>query len=175
MVILLFFVLHSCNKDEFDTDYPDVHEFVEQLKNGTYSEFEYNESGERLWAIMPNFTNDHVAELIELANDTSFLPKIECIPLNPMSSRVPFPSDRQGKIYLAEYLLWCAQYAIDEGFPSLDPFLVDNRVNSPGVGISAKEILEVRTYYQDWYQQYGDTEKDDEIPHPLSGTSYRWF
>ncbi|WP_346856959.1 DUF4943 family protein [uncultured Draconibacterium sp.] len=176
LLIVLLAVFYSCSKDEFDIDAPDVHTFVQQLKNGTYNEFYYNEAGEKVWALMPAFELDHVAELIELASDTSFLPEeLKCVPLNPMSSRIPFPSNRPGKIILGEYLLWCAQYAIEGGFPSLDPFLVNNNEEEPGKGISAKEILEARNAYEIWWNQYGDTDINEETPHPLSGTPYRWF
>lgn len=39
---------NSCDKGNFDIKNPDVRIFVEQLKDGTYDEFETGEKGEKL-------------------------------------------------------------------------------------------------------------------------------
>jgi len=57
--VVIFAVLallcSGCDKNSFDLSNPDVREFVKQLENGTYSQYEYTEDGERLWAKMPDF------------------------------------------------------------------------------------------------------------------------
>lgn len=173
--LVFIFLLFSCEKDKLDLDNPDVSLFVEQLKDGTYNEFYYNDSGEKVWALMPDFRLKHVPQLIGYGADTSFIPELRCVPNNPISSRLMWPINRPGKVILGEYLLWCAQYAIDGHFPSLDPFLVNNNEEQIGKGITAKEVLQVKDYYESWWNLYGNKENVSEAPHPLAGTPYRWF
>jgi hypothetical protein len=45
----------GCERGRFDVSNPDVMEFVKQLKNGTYDQYEWTEEGDRLWTIMPAF------------------------------------------------------------------------------------------------------------------------
>ncbi len=172
-VFILSFVLFSCEKDELDIENPDVRLFVEQLKNGTYNQFERNGNGEKVGAEMPAFTLKHVSQLIDYAADTSFIPDLSCVPINPISSRLMWPINRPGKVFLGEYLLWCAQYAIDGHFPSLDPFLVNTNEEKTGKGITAKEVLLVRDYYENWWNLYNENVL--EAPYPLGGTPYIWF
>ena len=82
----------SCEKDEIDLDNPDVQKFVQQIKSGTYNLYEKGENGEDLWLQMPNFTKNNIQALIELSQDTTHIAKY---PLNPISSRTPFPSGRE--------------------------------------------------------------------------------
>jgi hypothetical protein len=175
VLIAILVCFCGCNDNEFDLHEPEVMLFVEQIKNGTYNEFHYNDAGERIWALMPEFGLEHVPQLVALAADTSFIPELDCVPFNPMSSRTPWPLDRPEKIYLGEYLLWCAQYAIEGHFPSLDPFIVNSNREEIGYGINGKEVLEIRTIYQNWWQEYGSRGITKETPQPLSDTSYRWF
>jgi len=77
------------------------------------------------------------------------------------------------KVILGEYLLWCAQYAINGHFPSLYPFLVNKNEEEIGKGITAKEVLLVSYYYKGWWNLYN--ENITEAPHPPDGTPYPWF
>lgn len=99
---------------------------------------------------------------LEISNDTSY---IKNFPLNPISSGVPFPYERQ-YIMLGECLLWTVEGIRNgSGYGSLNPVLVDTIT---GRGLNGSEILTVRDHYQDWwsnYEQNGWKEKD-----PLEGT-----
>ncbi len=173
-ILTSLMLLTSCQKDDFDFNNPDVSKFVSQLKNGTYNTYHVNENGEKLWTEMPAFTMKHVPQLIEHAKDTSLIPDLSCVPVNPISSRLMWPHNRPGKVILGEYLLWCAQYAISGRFPSLDPFLVNSNEEKIGNGITAKEVLHVQKLYENWWLLYGEKDNPDEIQ-PLYGTPYHWF
>jgi hypothetical protein len=171
-----FFVLVllciGCEKEKFDISNPDVAVFVRQLKNGTYSCYEKGEMGENLWLIMPNFKSDHMSSLIEFADDTAH---ISSFPINPVSSRRPYPEGREYFI-LGECLLWTAEGIRNGyGYGSLDPFLIDtaSAENERYAGLNGDEILIVRAIYEDWWNKNKDYDwmnKD-----PLGDTSYRWF
>ncbi len=38
--------------------------------------------------------------------------------------------------------------------------------------LNGEEVLKVRGIYQDWWNQYGDSENSDKMP--LDGTDYFW-
>jgi hypothetical protein len=180
-LVVLFSV--SCEKEGFNLNNPNVSKFVSQIKSGTYSQVYVNEEGESVWALMPEFTMEHVPQLIEYANDTTHLTDLSCIPLNPKSSRMPIPHDRDYMI-LGEYLLWCAQGVISGGgefeFPSLDPYLVKPElIIGPGpwtepTGLMGEEILDVCGLYLDWWTEYGAEGEADGVQ-PLDETIYSWF
>jgi len=169
LIILTLFCL-SCEKDEFDPNNPDVEKFVQQLKNGTYDCYEKGENGENLWPLMPKFTKNHIQSLIEFSKDTSQLTNF---PVNPISSRTPFPYDRQYFI-LGECLLWSIEGIRNgSGYGSLDPYLIDTLAIDKYSGLNGKTILKVRDYYENWWLEYKDN--DWKNKNPLEGTSYLWF
>jgi hypothetical protein len=164
----LFFF--GCERNEFDPNNPDVVKFVQQLKNGTYNFFEKGENGENLWLIMPKFTKDHIESLIDFSKDTTH---INNFPINPISSRKPFPNERDYFI-LGECLLWTVEGIRNgSGFGSLDPYLIDTTSLEESKGLNGQEILIVRDSYQGWWNNFRDSvwkEMD-----PLDGTPYKWF
>mgnify|MGYP000975965219 CR=1 FL=1 len=170
---LLSVICLGCERSSFDVNNPDVEEFVKQLKNGTYNEFEQTEDGVRLWAKMPSFSREDVPALISLSKDTELVTPCDHFPVNPLSSMWPYRVvDGKECIMLGEYLLWCAE-AVLEGkeYASLNPVLVDIN-DSPVVRLSGMVILSVREMYQDWWDQNGSL--DDPATHPLDGTGFEW-
>lgn len=122
LIVLLFFPILSCEKDKFDLNNPNVEQFIHQLKNGTYTQYEKGENGEILWLVMPEFTKNHIQSLIDFSKDTSH---INNFPVNPISSRTPFPNNRNYFI-LGECLLWTVEGIRNgNGYGSLDPYLID--------------------------------------------------
>lgn len=169
-ISLLLLLCFGCEK--FDIDNPDVAVFVKQLKNGTYDCYEKGETGENLWLLMPKFTTNHISSLIEFANDTSH---ISDFPVNPNSSRTPFPEGREYFI-LGECLLWTMEgIRTGYGYGSLDPFLIDTALaeSERYKGLNGDEILIVRDIYKNWWDNYKDGDWND--TNPLEETSYRWF
>ena len=116
---ILILLCIGCEKDKFDIDDPDVAVFVNKLKSGTYDYYERGETGENLWLLMPEFTPDHISSLIDFAYDTTH---ISDFPVNPVSSRRPYPEGREYFI-LGECLLWTVE-GVRNGnrYGSLDPF-----------------------------------------------------
>ncbi len=172
VLAVLSAVFFSCAKGDLDIHNPDVEVFVQQLKDGTYNNFEKGEDGENLWFLMPNFTEDHIATLIDKAKDTSH---INYFPINPISSRSPYPQDRDYFI-LSECLLWVVEGIRNgTGFGSLDPFLIDNSRDEVTryKGLTGEEILGVRDLYDSWWNAHNDG--DWESVDPLGDSSYRWF
>ena len=162
----------SCEKDKFDIDNPNVEIFVKQLKNGTYDYYEKGENGENLWLLMPKFTRSHIPSLIAFAKDTTH---ITDFPINPISSRRPFPEGRDYFI-LGECLLWTVEGIRNGyGYGSLDPFLIDTALTESErfKGLKCTEILIVRDIYKDWWNNFKDNDWKD--INPLGETSYRWF
>ena len=155
----------------FDVDNPDVALFVSQLKSDTYSCYEKDEFGQNLWLLMPKFKATHIPALLEYAKDTTF---INHFPLNPVSSRTPYPVGRN-KFILGECLLWIIEgIRTNVTYPSLDPYMVNGPSKEMKTGLTKMEILEVRELYYNWW--YGST-----IPEwwlrtpPLNGTTYLWY
>lgn len=171
-IAVLVLLCISCKKEKFDVDNPNVAVFVEQLKSGTYDFYEKGETGENLWLLMPKFTQNHISSLIEFAKDTSH---ILDFPVNPISSRRPFPEGREYFI-LGECLLWTVEGIRNgNGYGSLDPFLIDTSLNESEryKGLTGYEILLVREIYKQWWLDYRDTEWQDK--NPLGETSIKWF
>ena len=167
--VMIFFCI-SCEKAEFDISNPDVETFVHKIKNGSYDYYEKGEKGENLWLLMPGFTKSHIQSLIDLSRDTSH---IKDFPVNPVSSRKPFPEGR-GYFILGECLLWTVEGIRNGyGYGSLDPYLIDATLDYTYKGVSGKEILIVRDFYQDWWRNFKD--KDWKDTSPLDGKAYRWF
>lgn len=170
---------------DFDVNNPDVALFVSQLKAGTYNSYKKDEFGQNLWLEMPKFTAAHIPALLEFAKDTA---SIYQFPLNPISSRSPYPSDRNYFI-LGEGLLWIVE-GIRVGattastamglpefkFASLDPYLIKGSPFTKEVkkGLTKSEILQVRELYYNWW--YGSDILEWWLRNPpLEGTDYNWF
>lgn len=161
----------GCSKD-FNLQNPDVKSFVNQIKKGTYNCYEKGEDGGDLWLLMPKFTGDHIKTLLDYAKDTVH---IYDFPVNPISSRRPFPEGRDYFI-LGECLLWTVEGIRNGyGFGSLDPFLIDTAkpINERYKGLKGTEILIVRDGYSDWWYNFKNSNWQD--TNPLEQTSYRWF
>ena len=172
IIIFLPLLFIGCEKEKFDIDNPNVATFVKQLKNGTYNCYEKGETGEILWLLMPKFTQNHISSLIEFAKDTSH---ISNFPINPISSRTPFPAGRDYFI-LGECLLWTVEGIRNGyGYGSLDPFLIDTALTESEryKGLKGKEILIVRDIYKNWWNNFKDKNWKDK--NPLEDTSFRWF
>ena len=172
MISLLSVLIISCDPGEFDFNNPKVKSFVEELKAGTYDDYELGDDGQNLWLKMPAFNENHIASLIELANDTT---RIDKFPLNPISSRTPYPNGRSYLI-LGECLLWTVEGIRNgSGYGSLDPYLIDATKDDLEryFGLSNSEILDVRELYQAWWDENknGNWEEVD----PLEGTGFAWF
>ncbi len=166
------FLTIGCEKDDFDLNDPDVEIFVNQLKSGKYDKYEKGNNDENLWLLMPDFSQNHIQSLISFSKDTSH---IVAFPINPISSRQPFPEGREYFI-LGECLLWTVEGIRNgSGYGSLDPFLIDtaNSDSEKYKGLNGNEILIVRDFYKEWWINFKD--KDWENKNPLEGTSYRWF
>jgi len=171
-VIFLSILCTGCTKDKFNLNKPDVDLFVKQLKNGTYNLWEKGEKGENLWLLMPAFNPGHISALLEHAKDTSHINEF---PINPISSRRPFPEGREYFI-LSECLLWIVEGIRNGyGYGSLDPYMIDTSLidSERFKGLRCNDILIVRDIYKEWW----DTLKDDvwQSKDPLEETSYRWF
>jgi hypothetical protein len=172
VLLILLFSITNCEKDKFDIDNPDVAVFVKQLKNGTYDCYEKGETGENLWLLMPKFTQSHIQSLIDFSKDTSHITNF---PINPISSRRPYPEGREYFI-LGECLLWTVEGIRNGyGYGSLDPFLIDTALTESErfKGLKCIEILIVRDIYKDWWNNFKDNDWKD--INPLGETSYRWF
>jgi hypothetical protein len=170
--VLILFCM-SCEKEDFDIDNPEVEKFVQQIKNGTYDNYSLGENGEKLWTIMPRFTTEHIPLLIKLSNDTMLVCPSDHFPTNPVSSIRPYRIiDDNLCIMVGEYLLWCVEGIINErGFGSLTPVLMKNGEYTEE-GLSGAEILKVRKYYQNWWDEYGKAGDLNKLV--LEGTPYTW-
>jgi hypothetical protein len=170
LAIIFFFAFISCQKERFDVQNPDVDLFVKQLKAGDYHCYHKNEEGENLWLLMPGFRDVNIPALLKYASDTAV---ISDFPVNPMSSRRPFPPDREYFI-LAECLLWTIEGIRNgTGFGSLDPYLVRAEWPDNQELVKGTEILVVRQHYQEWWSDYKNG--DWKSANPLKDADYRWF
>lgn len=170
--IILILLCIGCEKEKFDIDKPDVAVFVKQLKNGTYDYYEKGENGENLWLLMPKFTRSHIQSLIDFSKDTTH---ISDFPVNPISSRRPYPEGREYFI-IGECLLWTVEGIRNGyGYGSLDPFLIDTSLAESirHKGLKSVEILIVGDIYKIWWNNFKDSDCKDK--NPLQETPYRWF
>jgi hypothetical protein len=173
IILSVFALLFSgCEKGSFDISNPDVAKFVRQLKNGTYSQFEWSQEGERLWALMPAFGNDDVPALLSLAADTCLVTPCDHFPVNPVSSIPPYRADDgRESIMIGEFLLWCAEAVIEgKDYASLVPVAYDE--NDPQRRLTGKEILSIRNTYLEWWKT--NNPPANPAPLPLDGTTYSW-
>ncbi len=86
IVLILSLFCINCERNGFDIENPDVARFVQQIKNGTYDNYELGENGQKLWTKMPHFKAKHIPTLLNLANDTMSVCPCDHFPLNPISS-----------------------------------------------------------------------------------------
>ncbi len=171
LISLLTIILSGCSK-EFNLQNPDVKDFVQQLKNGTYNCYEIGENGEILWLQMPEFTEDHIQSLLDFAGDTAHITQF---PVNPISSRRPFPDGREYFI-LGECLLWTIEGIRNGyGYGSLDPILMDTTKTIPErfKGLTGAGILTVRDLYSDWWSL--NKKSNWQNINPLNQSPYRWY
>ena len=174
LLFLLSFLSLSCKRNDFDLDNPNPVKFVEQLKDRTYSKYEFGENGEKLWTKMPSFGKRHIAQLLELAKDTTLVCPSHHFPINPVSSIPPYRvGDGKTCIMISEYLLWCVEgIMLQKRFGSLVPFLVD-RSHAEPTRLTGKQILQVRALYLKWFEvQYKAGQLGES---PLPGTNYLWM
>lgn len=173
IITLLTMLCSGCDKGNFDVNNPDVTEFVKELENGTYNQYEWTDEGERLWAKMPDFQKKDIPALISLAKETSLISPCNHFPVNPISSMWPFRIvDGKECIMLGEYLLWCVEAVIEgKDFASLNPVLC-NKDYPNDQRLDAAEIMAVRKLYQDWWDEYGHKATPEKLP--LEGTIYIW-
>jgi len=170
----LFIFCMSCERDDSNIDNLGVERFFQQIKNGTYNEYELGENGEKLWTVMPNFKKENIYLLLTLANDTSLVCPCDHFPINPISSIPPYRKyGNQTCIMMGEYLLWCVQ-AIIEGktFASLIPILAKKESTMEKENLSGREILHLRRIYIEWWEEYSNTGDWERLP--LDDTNYRW-
>ncbi len=171
LLLLSIFIMPyaSCEKSEFDLNFPNVEEFVQLLKSGTYDYYEKGENGQDLWLLMPGFTKNHISSLLETSKDTSH---IKDFPINPVSSLPPYPNDRQYFI-LGECLLWTIEGIRNgTGYGSLVPYLIETSSKENPKILSGAEILVVRDLYLDWWSKYTFGNWKDISP--LEGSPYKW-
>lgn len=168
----LFLFCMSCEMGDFNVENPDVEKFVQQITNGTYDKYEFGENGEKLWTNMPHFKEENIPLLLGYSMDTTLICPCHHFPINPISSIPPHRVDN-GKdcMLIGEYLLWCVEGIIEgSAFPSLTPILENQ--NKGHERLNGKEILEVRTLYQDWWEEYSKSGNTSKLP--LEGTIYQW-
>lgn len=169
-ITILTVFCFGCDRNEFDPHNPEVVKFVQQIKNGTYNFYEKGENGEKLWLIMPKFEKDNIPTLIDFSKDTTHINEF---PVNPVSSRTPYPNNREYFI-LGECLLWTVEGIRNgSGFGSLDPYLVDTTSLDEFKGLMGSEILSVRDSFKVWWSNFKD--RDWKEKNPLDGTPYKWF
>ena len=170
LVLTLILFCVSCQKDDFDIDNPDVEKFVQQLKENSYDQYVLGENGEKLWLKMPKFSKEHISSLLEYAKDTS---QIKKFPINPISSGVPFPYDRQ-YIILGECLLWTVEGVRNRFiYGSLNPVLLESTSDGKHKGLKGIGILKVRDIYIEWWtENQNDTWQEK---NPLEETPYAWY
>ncbi len=167
-MVLATAVLSACKKESFDINNPDVTVFVQQLKSGTYTEYEKDENGRPLWLKRPFFRQEHIGALIELSKDTTHITKF---PTSPISSQSPFPEGRDYFI-LGECLLWLVDGI--RGAGSMNPYLIDNSKdpNERYKGVTAAEIWMLSDLYKEWWNNHKNG--DWKTTSALTNTSYGW-
>lgn len=171
--VLILFCM-SCEKDDFNVDNPDIEHFVQHIKDGSYNKYELGVNGEKLWAIMPNFTKEHIHLLLKFADDTSLVCPCDHFPANPASSIPPYRmKDSEACIMVGEYLLWCVEGIIGGNtFASLTPILIIKESNIKEERLSGEEVLEVRKIYLEWWEEYEKSSIFERLP--LEETIYGW-
>ena len=159
---LIAILLTSCQEEDFDIRQPDVGRFVSLLKDGSYTRRVGNE--------LPDFTLEHIEELMPYLNDTT---RIEYFPANPISSKYTSPK------ILSECLLWTIEgIRLKNKFPSMEPCLIDTLVYSESRGfarLSGKQLLEVSEVYSAWYAEYRIQPSEVlRSRNVLEATSFKW-
>jgi hypothetical protein len=163
----ILFVLASCHKEDRSFyDYPEVDDYIQMLKEGTYSVTD--ENGYRA---VPNFRKEQISELLEYVDDLTIMP--ERYPIKPIASA-------NGSIRLGEGLLWTIEgIARNEKYPTNSGNLVKEAMidgEKAYISVTDEEVLEVAKLYKLWWNgQYPFNKVHDKNSvHPLEDTPYLW-
>lgn len=162
LMLTACFLLSAC-QDKFDPSHPEVSAFVSQLKSGTL---------ETADGAFPRFTEAHIDELLQYADDLSDIPSF------PLAA-VSYPSG--GKLRLGECILWTVE-SIRVGHPaSMGSKMVHVDADDyEGIYfLSDNEVLDAVARYRRWWQtrQYPRTmwTIDPCRDEPLCGSGYMWW
>ena len=164
MIMLVF--SFSCEEEKYD--FPDVDEYIQQLKSGSYPRRN-----------LPEFKTSQIPELMEFRNEAQL---IRNFPVNPLSS-----------YYLAEcrlgiYVLWTIEYirkrktgiadALDP-WPSLSPVLTPEKDfdrNRPGdLSVASMHAVAATAYFSWWQNEEGKRTGEVMKTNPLKDTGLRWW
>lgn len=137
----LTLVTNSCTEKNFDLDKPNVRQFVNILKDGSY----FDKVGYEI----PYFSMNDIGELVKYLGDTT---EIKEFPTNPISSKMTSPK------ILNECIMWTIEgIRLDEKYPSLEPVLVDITTTSNETGytrLTKIQLLDISEKYNNWYSEY---------------------
>ena len=159
---VIWLMVTSCQKDEFDMKSPDVDQFVSILKSGNYFE--------KVGYDLPNFSDKHIERLLFYLKDTTSLNEF---PTHPLSSKHTNPK------ILCECLFWTIDgIRLGSKYPSLEPCLLDTSTYSDLTGyirVSGKKLIEISNLYINWYNEYKknptETMKKKNL---FENTPYKW-
>jgi hypothetical protein len=163
MILSSICLLTACKKD-FDPENPNVAQFVSLVKKdklGDYPE-------------MPKFKETDIPALLKFAADTSHIAKY---PVNPITSRGPYPIKRNYLI-LTECLLWTIEgIRIERPYGSLVPYMSNNMLPEERrlEGLSGIQVLSAREKYLAWWEQYKDDLTQLKQKNPLENSDYKWW
>lgn len=159
---VIWLMVTSCQKDEFDMKSPDVDQFVSILKSGNY----FKKVGYEL----PDFTDKHIERLLVYSKDTSILNEF---PNNPLSSKITNPQ------MLNECILWTIDgIRFENKYPSHEPCLIDTSTYSELTGykrLTGEQLIEISDLYINWHDEYmkNPTEKLKK-KRLFENTPYKW-
>ena len=159
---VIWLMVTSCQKDEFDMKSPDVDQFVSILKSGNYFE--------KVGYDLPDFSEKHIERLLFYLKDTTSLNEF---PTHPLSSKHTNPK------ILCECLFWTIDgIRLGSKYPSLEPCLLDTSTYSDLTGyirVSGKKLIEISNLYINWYNEYKknptETMKKKNL---FENTPYKW-
>lgn len=158
-LILFILGLWGCKQEPVEKD-PVVKEFVDQLKQGTYTGF-----------VLPKFEVRHIPELLQYRNDLTL---ITSFPGNPVSSAYI------REVYLGTYILWNieairaravgSETLMLESFPSRNPYLRDKTAPPSPLKSSVEAQSVASAAYYSWWHKNQSMDND-----PLADTHYEWW
>jgi hypothetical protein len=140
-MIVSFSFVCACEKD-FDLHSPDVNQFVQMLKNGTYRE--------KVGYDLPDFKMADIDQLLVYAKDTSV---IEFFPIAPEASHFT------GKFILNECFFWTIDgIRYQKKYLSFGPGLRDTSMSPDHYDgyprLSGETLLEISDLYIEWFKEY---------------------
>ena len=157
--------LSGCGKPALDVDNPDVDLFVSVLKKGKYELKDENGT-----PVLPNFTQEHIPQLLEHADDMTRIPSFPTM----YSSQI-------GKIRLGECMLWIVE-SIRLGMPASQGchmVHLDADNYEAIYFLSDEEVLQAATFYSNWWEESGHKNAlwriDPCYNNPLCGSNFRWW